>query len=1125
MPACSDSICRRSDARLHLAEMRSRFTIRVQLLALVMAVALPMVWLLGYSIYDDARQRAAAVKSTAHTLAEIASADVERVLQSNRDILVQMSKRPLIRKVDARHCDQVLWDFRQLFPKSANMTVVDMHGTAICSAVPQPGGKPVSVAEAAWFRKSLDEDGFAVGAPFFGPITGRWVTVLTYPIRDDRRNKTGFLGLPLDLALYEPNLSRAPLIPGSTVGIITADGTFVWRNLDTEKWVGKNLGDSETIRKILAVKHGEIEGMGIDSVPRFYAVTPIKGMDWYVYVGIPTSAVYSPLNEALRRNVMLGLLSLLLILGFAWRIARRISRPIGALAAASRAVREGRHEVRAELAGPPEIREVAQEFNEMLDVRWRADIALQESEADLSEAMRIARLGSWEYAVASDEFILNDQYYALHRTTAAQMSGYRMHSADFARRLIHPDDAQQVGELILQALHASDPNFVAQTAARIKCADGEIRWVVVRNKIEKNAQGATTRLIGTMQDITESKHAEQTQLRLNRALKLLSDCNMALVHATDERQLLSEICRLVVEQGGYRMVWVGYAEHDAEKTVRPVAQHGNDRNYLESIKISWADNEQGRGPTGTAIRTGAADINQDYLSNPRTAPWREAALAHGYRSSIALPLISSKRALGALTIYSADADAFSQEEVTLLEELANDLAYGIETLRTRVEHGAAEKQLEFLAHHDVLTGLPNRLLLRDRFDQAMAQADRAHSGVAVLFLDLDNFKQVNDTLGHNYGDKLLVRVVERLRACLRETDTISRQGGDEFVVLLPNLRDLAVIGNIAHHIIDAFAQPFEIENYSINTTFSIGICLYPDDGSEFGTLLKNADTALYQAKDSGRDTYRFFSEKMNLDAQEQLHLQGQLRNALKHQEFLLHYQPQIDIANGRIVGAEALVRWQHPELGLIAPGKFIPLAERSGLVIPMGEWVLNEACRQAQQWRANGSPLVMAVNLSALQFRRGNLLETVSNALKLSGLPAELLELELTESILLHDIDVAIKTLHSLKELGVKLSIDDFGTGYSSLSYLKRLAVNKLKVDQSFVRDLAEDADSAAIVRAIIQLGHTLQLTVIAEGVENDAQLAFLRNYGCDEVQGYLFSRPVPANEFAKLFEKDGDLT
>ncbi len=1104
--------------------MKSHFTIRAQLFSLVMAIALPMIAIFTYTIYDDAQQRIAQAKSTARTLAMIASSDIDRVLKSNRDFLVQMSKRSLIRKMDRQHCDQVLWDFRELFPKSANMTVIDLHGTAICSAVPQPGGKPVSVAQTDWFKRSLTEDGFVVSQPFFGPITGRWVTVLTYPVHDEKGVKIGFLGLPLDLALYEPNLSNATLVPGTSVGVITGEGTIVWRNLDIEKWLGKNLSSNENVRKLLAIGEGEREGLGIDAVTRFYAITQVNGASWSVYVGIPTAIVYSELRVQLFRNVLLGLASMLLILGIAWYISRGISRPIRALASISRAIRKGRSETRAELVGSPEILEVAQEFNEMLNVRMQAEAALREREAELSEAMKIARLGYWEYDVAGDEYIFNDQYYSLHHTTAEQMGGCRMRPADFARQLVHPDDVPLVGEYIRQAINVSEVDFFVQSEVRILCVDGDIRWVLMRFKIEKNEQGVTTKLIGANQDITERKQAEQTLKRLNRALKMLSDCNMALVHAEEEPMLLAEICRLVVEQGGYQMAWVGFAEQDADKSVRSVAQYGDECDYLGRLKISWADTEPGQGPTGTAIRTGRSDVNQDYLINPRVDLWREAALACGFRSSIALPLISKKQVLGALTIYSSDSKAFGSDEMELLEELANDLAFGIETLRTRARHAAAELQLAYLAQHDVLTGLPNRLLLRDRFDQVVAQADRDQFKVAVLFLDLDNFKQVNDTLGHNYGDQLLVSVVERLRSCLRDTDTISRQGGDEFVILLPHLHDLVGIGSIVQHIIDVFAEPFELEHYAINTTFSIGVSVYPDDGRTFDALLRNADTALYQAKDSGRDTYRFFSEKMNVDAQEQLHLQGQLRKAVKNQEFLLHYQPQIDIGSGRIIGAEALVRWQHPELGLIPPGKFIPLAERSGLIIQIGEWVLNEACRQACIWRETGHPLVMAVNLSALQFKRGNLLETVDIALRQSGLSADLLELELTESILLQDVDAAIRVLRSLKERGVKLSIDDFGTGYSSLSYLKRLAVNKLKIDQSFVRDLVEDPDSAAIVRAIIQLGHTLQLTVIAEGVENAAQLAFLRNYDCDEAQGYFYSRPVPAAEFIKLLEKNGEL-
>jgi diguanylate cyclase (GGDEF)-like protein len=619
----------------------------------------------------------------------------------------------------------------------------------------------------------------------------------------------------------------------------------------------------------------------------------------------------------------------------------------------------------------------------------------------------------------------------------------------------------------------------------------------------------------------ELRESESRTRRLNRALKLLSDCNMALVRAEAEEKLLFEICRLIIERGGYLLAWVGFAEHNEAKTVRPVAQVGFEEGYLECADITWADTERGRGPTGTAIRTGFTDINQNYLDDPRMAPWREAALKRGYQSSIALPLIGNKGVLGALTIYSPDPYAFSPEEVQLLEELAGDLAYGIETLRIRAEHAMAEEKLAFMAYHDPLTQLPNRRLLSIRFEQETSIAAHNSAQVAVLYLGLDNFKQVNDTLGHSHGDELLILAVERLRNSIRAIDTLGRNGGDQFVVIATNVYETAIIGTLAQNIIDACAEPFDVAGNLVNATFSIGISVFPNDGAEFDALFKKADTAMFYAKDSGRNTYRFFNEQMNRDGLEQMQLQGQLRAALKNRELLLHYQPQVDLGRGRIGAVEALLRWQHPEKGLISPATFIPLAERNGLIIPIGEWVLNEACRQAKAWLDDGYPLVMAVNLSALQFKRGNLLETVANALAGSGLPAELLELELTESILLQDQEAAIKTIDELKKMGVKLSIDDFGTGYSSLSYLKRLAVDKLKIDQSFVRDLASNPEDAAIARAIILLGHTLQLSVIAEGVETDAQLAFLKSEGCDEVQGFYFSRPLPTGEIAELFAKD----
>jgi diguanylate cyclase (GGDEF)-like protein/PAS domain S-box-containing protein len=432
------------------------------------------------------------------------------------------------------------------------------------------------------------------------------------------------------------------------------------------------------------------------------------------------------------------------------------------------------------------------------------------------------------------------------------------------------------------------------------------------------------------------------------------------------------------------------------------------------------------------------------------------------------------------------------------------------------ERKASEKQIEFLAYRDVLTGLPNRLLLHDRFEHAVGFAERSGTKLALLFLDLDNFKTINDSLGHAVGDLLLKEIARRLGDCVRDTDTISRQGGDEFLIVLPDLRGADAITPVLLKIRERLQAPFELDGHELTTSASVGVAIYPDDGLDFDTLLKKADTAMYRAKDGGRNSYRFFDEQMNVEAVEHLHLKNGLRRAIERAEFVLHYQPQIDLSTGSIVGAEALLRWNHPEFGMIPPARFIPVAEDSGLIVPIGEWVISEACRQGVAWRAAGlPPLVMAVNLSAVQFKRGDVEQTVTQALKSSGFDPQLLELELTESILIHNTDNVLATVQRLKLLGVKLSIDDFGTGYSSLSYLKRFDVDKLKIDQSFIRDLGTDPDDAAIILAIIQMARSLNLKTIAEGVETAEMLSQLQQFKCDEAQGYYFARPMPAQVFA----------
>jgi diguanylate cyclase (GGDEF)-like protein len=443
-------------------------------------------------------------------------------------------------------------------------------------------------------------------------------------------------------------------------------------------------------------------------------------------------------------------------------------------------------------------------------------------------------------------------------------------------------------------------------------------------------------------------------------------------------------------------------------------------------------------------------------------------------------------------------------------------------LRVEIEERRqAEQRIEFLAFHDPLTELPNRVLARDRVERAIAVAHRTQARMALLYLDLDHFKTVNDSLGHGAGDRLLKTVALRLRAALRETDSICRQGGDEFLIVLGELPDTAAVKPVIDKLMAALVQPMRIDGQEIATTASIGVAHCPDDGTDFDTLLQKADTALYRAKDAGRNGYRFFDEQMNQQVVERLQLNNGLRQALEQGEFVLHYQPQVDLHSGEVIGAEALLRWNWPGAGLVPPGRFIAQAEESGLIVPIGDWVIGEACRQAMAWQRGGLPaMTVAVNLSALQFGRGDVEQVVARALRDSGLSPSCLELELTESILLSHTDQVLAIVQRLKGLGVKLSIDDFGTGYSSLSYLKRFAVDKLKIDRSFVADLLVDADDGAIVRAIVQMAHGLGLTTIAEGVEDAAVARRLVELGCEEAQGFHFARPLPPDQFAAFMRR-----
>ncbi len=450
--------------------------------------------------------------------------------------------------------------------------------------------------------------------------------------------------------------------------------------------------------------------------------------------------------------------------------------------------------------------------------------------------------------------------------------------------------------------------------------------------------------------------------------------------------------------------------------------------------------------------------------------------------------------------------------------------------RNITERKQAEEEIIRLAYYDSLTGLPNRLLFKDRLRQSITYAQRYKKMLATLFLDLDRFKRINDTLGHSIGDRLLKGVAERLSHTLRQSDsvgrdgsedfgsTVARLGGDEFTILLMEIDSVQDVAKVARRILQDMAKPFHLDGSEVFITTSIGITIFPYDGGDVDALLKNADIAMYHAKDQGRNNFQFYTQSMNATAFERLVLENNIRKAIERDEFELFYQPQISVSNGEIVGMEALIRWNHPELGMISPAEFIPLAEESGLILPLGEWVLRRACGQIRQLHDRGfSDLRISVNLSVHQLRQQGLVKTIKGIVEQYYLDARRLELEITESAIMKNAEATVETLMSLKSMGLRISIDDFGTGYSSLSYLKRFPIDTLKIDRSFIKDIPNDPDNAAITRAIIAMAHSLNLKVVAEGVETPAQFAFLKNEGCDEMQGFLLCRPLPFQKIGEL--------
>jgi len=698
--------------------------------------------------------------------------------------------------------------------------------------------------------------------------------------------------------------------------------------------------------------------------------------------------------------------------------------------------------------------------------RKSAQSALQNSEERFRAMSDASPLGIFVSDAEGSCIYTNAAYHTISGLNLEETLGTNWSMA------IHPEDRERV---LAEWRVAARDQAPFQTEFRFLQQDERIVWTRVNSAAMLDGK-KWTGLVQTVEDITERKAAEFTLRVAEENLFMEKERAQVTLNSIGDAVLTTDTLGNVTYLNLVAEAMTGWT-HD-EALGRPVAEVFN---IVDDTSRLAAANPMLRAIEGNRTVGLATDSVLIRRDGAESAIEDSAAPIHN----------RDGRVTGAVIVF---------HDVSESRAMALEMAH--------------------LAQHDFLTGLPNRLLLTERFAYAISLAQRHKKQVGLLFLDLDNFKHINDSLGHAIGDRLLQSVASRLIECVRTTDTVCRQGGDEFVILLAEIGQPQDAAHVAETLRAALAQPHVIDGHELHVSLSIGISIFPDDGTGVDTLMQNADTAMYHAKASGRNNYQFFKPDMNARAVRRLFVEKSLRRALKQEEFMLYYQPKIDLASGAMTGAEALIRWQDPDLGLVMPAQFVPIAEENGLIVPVGRWVLREACRQVQAWLDAGLRAVpVSVNISAVEFRHEGFLEGVALILKETGLAPHYLELEMTESILMHDVESSASVLQALKTMGVQLAIDDFGTGYSSLSYLKGFPIDTLKIDQSFVRDIATDADDATIVAAIIGMGINLKQRVIAEGVETQAQLAFLQARHCDEGQGFHFSHPVPAEAFARLLD------
>ena len=728
---------------------------------------------------------------------------------------------------------------------------------------------------------------------------------------------------------------------------------------------------------------------------------------------------------------------------------------------------------------------------------------LQEREAGLRRAQLMAKLahvitgpdGSFESWSDTLPALIGTQLLSMPRSTRKWLD------------IVHPEDREA---LRAKSIEAGATGRRVDIEYRLRREGAE--WIHVRQVIEplggQPDPGSAERWFCTLQDITDQKRAEERIKRLNRVYAMLSGINTLIVRVRQREELYREACRMAVEAGQFRMAWIGVVDQQSG-LVKPVASAGEVGDFFESAPLAVIESKPGgHGLAGRAIRGKKPVISNDIKNDPQRLTRKELD-ERGINSLAVIPLIVGDEAIGVLALYAAEVDVFDNEEMRLLLELAGDISFAL-------GHIEKAEKLEYLAYYDPLTGLANRSLFLERLQQKVIAAGSSQRKLAVSIVDIERFKAINDAYGRQAGDELLRQLADRIKSAGPDPTRVARIGPDHFAIV-SDVENEDDVGRLTEQRLATCLGPaFRLDGRELRLSARVGIAMYPGDGGHAEALFANAEAALKKAKATG-ERYLFFAPAMTERIHENLSLENKLREALEKEEFVLHYQPKVDVENRGIVGVEALIRWQSPELGLVPPMKFIPLLEETGLILQVGSWALRRAALDHRAWAERGlKPPRVAVNVSPIQLRQRDFVRDVEHAI-MKGIAPVGIDLEITESLIMQDIHATIEKLILLRKLGVQVAIDDFGTGYSSLSYLAKLPVQTLKIDRSFVIAMLEDPNTTTLVHTMITLAHSFQLKVVAEGVESEDQANMLRLLGCDQMQGYLFSKPVPVEALIAL--------